>query len=199
MPEVVELIGFPELERWLTDAPATALPYCEQAMQLGLDALVGRLKAYPPETEANRPGRVDFHGRPMGYYERGQGWWSPVHSIEDLHGETLKSKGARVLGKRAAAKMGLVGYKLIRNSERLREHWYSKVMRSANGVEGVVGTAVSYAGKVEGFLSHDPRQEELPASRKWPSIETAIVESEGDFAAAFDEALAKLSADFKGA
>lgn len=32
---------------------------------------------YPPETAANKAGRVYPDGRPMGYYVRGRGWYAP--------------------------------------------------------------------------------------------------------------------------
>jgi len=195
---IVELKGFDEAIAWLERAPETAIPLFEQAMTRGLDAVAGRVKAYPPATEANRPGRVMADGRPMGYYERGQGWWYPVKRTKTFGGLRLKTQGVKILGKRIAAKAGIAGYKLIRSSEKLREHWTTRVTRLANGVEGIVGNLVSYAGTVQGFVSRDPRQAQLPASRDWPSIETAITDSLPDFEAAFAEAVDELVADFNG-
>lgn len=65
-------------------------------------------------------------------------------------------------------------------------------------MEGIIGTVVSYAGAVQGFVSRDPRQAQLPASRDWMSIETAMTDSLSDFEAAFAEAVEKLAADFNG-
>lgn len=193
---VVELKGFDEAIAWLERAPETAIPLFEQAMTRGLAAVAGRVKAYPPATEANRPGRVMADGRPMGYYERGQGWWYPVKQAKTLGGLRLKTQGVKILGKRIAAKAGIAGYKLIRSSERLREHWTTQVTRLINGVEGTIGSVVSYAGTVQGFVSRDPRQAQLPASRDWPSIETALTDSLPDLEAAFAEAVDELVADF---
>lgn len=195
---IVELKGFDEAIDWLEQAPEAAMPYFEQAMELGLLAVAGRVKAYPPATDANRPGRVNADGDPMGYYERGQGWWYPVKQAKSLGGLRLKSEGVIKLGRKAATVSGIVGYKLIRSSERLREHWTTQITRIAGGVEGIIGTVVSYAGAVQGFVSRDPRQAQLPASRDWMSIETAMTDSLSDFEAAFAEAVEKLAADFNG-
>lgn len=195
---VVELKGFDETIAWLEQAPETAIPLFEQAMEQGLLAMTGRVKAYPPATEANQPGRVKADGSPMGYYERGQGWWYPVKRVKTLGGMKLKTQGVRALGKTAAAQAGIVGYKLIRSSERLREHWTTQVTRITDGVEGIIGNIVSYAGTVQGFVSRDPRQAQLPASRDWMSIETAMTDSLPDFEAAFAEAVDELVRDFNG-
>ena len=151
---VVELKGFDEAIAWLERAPETANSLFAEAVERGLQAIAGRVKAYPPATEANRPGRVTRDGRPMGYYERGQGWWYPVKQAKTLGGVRLKSAGVRPLGRKAAKQMGAVGYKLIRSSERLREHWTTRIEKQPDGVEGVIGTGVSYAGAGEP-LAHD--------------------------------------------
>jgi len=193
---VVELKGFDEAIAWLERAPETANSLFAEAVERGLQAIAGRVKAYPPATEANRPGRVTRDGRPMGYYERGQGWWYPVKQAKTLGGVRLKSAGVRPLGRKAAKQMGAVGYKLIRSSERLREHWTTRIEKLPDGVEGVIGTGVSYAGAVEGFVSQDPRQARLPASRGWPSLETAFREGVPDIEAALGEAVQRLADEF---
>ena len=61
---IVELKGFDEAIEWLERAPEAAIPLFEQAMERGVLAVAGRLKAYPPATEANQPGQVDAKGDP---------------------------------------------------------------------------------------------------------------------------------------
>ena len=42
------------------------------------------LRTYPPETAANRPGRFKQIGNryiPLGWYERGAGWWTPTYKL----------------------------------------------------------------------------------------------------------------------
>lgn len=196
MVDVIELKGFDETIAWLERAPEKAIPLFEAALDRGLQAIAGRMKAYPPATDANRPGRVTRDGRPMGYYERGQGWWYPVRQEKTLRGLRLKSEGVKRLGPRMASRVGVVGYKLIRSSERLREHWTTRIETLPDGLEGVVGTGVSYAGAVEGFISRDPRQARLAASRGWPSLETALSEGLSDIEAALGEANQELADEF---
>ena len=51
--------------------------------------------SYPPADEANAPGRVDKDGEPMGYYERGRGWWYPVKNPATLSGMNSVADGAQ--------------------------------------------------------------------------------------------------------
>lgn len=74
------------------------------------------LRNYPPVTAANAPGRVDKHGRRMGYYERGAGYWRPA-------------RGG--------------GYKLATKSQIYGRKWTSKVAQDASAV--TVGNSASYA------------------------------------------------------
>jgi hypothetical protein len=64
--------------------------YLADAMQDALFTIQGEIgyASYPPATEANRPGRVDQDGNPMGYYERGRGWWYPVKRTQPWVGRT---------------------------------------------------------------------------------------------------------------
>lgn len=51
----------------------------------------GKVAVYPPETAANKPGRTDRRGRPMGWYERGAGWHSASGKLY-ARSETLGRK-----------------------------------------------------------------------------------------------------------
>lgn len=73
------------------------------------------LKAYPPATDANRPGRMKGGSR-MAYYIRGRGTMSPT-------------RGG--------------GYKLNATSERYGTHWYTR--SDQGGFSTRIGNPVSYA------------------------------------------------------
>lgn len=51
----------------------------------------GAIAVYPPATEANKPGRTDAKGKPLGYYVRGTGWYSPSGRVY-ANSETLGRK-----------------------------------------------------------------------------------------------------------
>lgn len=53
------------------------VPGLKAGILAAADYAKGKIAIYPAKTEANRPGRVDAHGRELGYYERGMGWHSP--------------------------------------------------------------------------------------------------------------------------
>jgi hypothetical protein len=79
MSKTLEVDGLKEFERALEAAPEIAWPVMTAAMGNALALLHDAVATYPPSTEANSPERTTLKTkRPMGFYERGRGWWYPV-------------------------------------------------------------------------------------------------------------------------
>ncbi len=166
--QVFEIEGMGELLRAIDEMPERFLPIAEKAMQRSIGVIEGRLADYPPETAANRPGRMTKRGGPMGYYERGQGWQRPIRGLD-----------------------GITVYKNLKNSQRLRNHWYHAVTKTENGIEGVIGNAVTYMPYVNGM-----KQARNMAEKGWPRIDAILEASSDDIDAAWDEALDELAAEW---
>jgi hypothetical protein len=150
----------------------------EQAVALLHDAVA----TYPPSTEANQPGRFSLKTkRPMGYYERGRGWWYPVQRDKSLPEKLGKSRGAVKAKKRT----GVVGYKLAGGgqSELLGRKWTSKVTKADDGLVGEIGTNVSYAPYVQG-----ERQNRIHARRGWPTLDGTVDRLAEDIIKIFEDA-----------
>lgn len=194
----IEIDGLDELKKALQDAPEIAIPIAKEAMLKSIAAIEGRLKPYPPATDANRPGRVDKHGKPMGYYERGRGWWYPIMQASTLiaaaspDGESEirfgKARGVLKAKRKQQKAYGIAGYKLRATSEDLKGKWAKKVRRAGNGVEGIIGNSASYFDYVEGM-----HQAQIHAMRRWPRLDTALEDSIDDIEAAWGEALDQLA------
>lgn len=163
---------------WALDK--ACFPFFVEALTEMSMITVGELREYPPATEANQPGRVDpLMGRPVGYYERGAGWWYPIY------------KSQAVTGKR----LGIVkhiptlqGYKLRRSSELLAKRWAQTVIgnQQAGFVEAVVGNNASYADFVQG-----ERQADFHAGRGWETVDAAVEKLDMEY----DEILSKMIDD----
>lgn len=193
--------GFDQLAKALKDSPAAVLPLVREAMLKSVLVVEGLLKTYPPETDANKPGRwrqiknkKSVSLRPMGYYERRAGWWYPVMRGATLGPKPKKSEGA-MTAKRARKAYGLVGsggvagYKLIRSSEDLGKHWTHEVQAASTGIIGIVGNIASYAVPVQG-----PRVVQIKRMKAigWPNVDDALEQAMPDIEAAFSEAVDKL-------
>jgi hypothetical protein len=175
-----ELSGFDELMESLTTMPERSLPLAEVAMSKSCLAVEGILKEYPAETAANRPGRVDRNGRPMGYYERNTGmWWPSKRKLPK------GKKGGRGMGLRRA---GQVVYVLAPTSEQLGKSWSIEIEVKDGAVTGVIGTDVSYAEAVQGT-----NQLALFANIGWTKIDDAAEQAGPDIDAAWNEMLAQIS------
>lgn len=155
--------------------PAGFFPHLRDAMQRIVTAFSERASEYAPESEANQPGRTDKEGRPMGYYERGRGWWYPVMTHNALglgselpivgpHPKGPKTMGALALLARGFS--GVAGYKLRPTSEQMHDRWTAEVQQSENEVAGRVANTASYSSYVQG-----PDQTALHASRDWQTVE----------------------------
>lgn len=189
-PFVVE--GFDSLERGLEQAPELAMREITAAMQRSVLTLQGWIAVYPPESEGNLPGRVKVvtrNGRtraePLGYYERGRGWWYPLKRRPE--GKVGKRLGTQRLSKKQAEALGMLGvvagYRLRRTSERLGTRWTSEVVVRADAVIGEVGTVVGYADAVQGAGQRD-----IFAERKWGTIDQALAACEDDIVGYFEQA-----------
>ena len=195
---VLEIKGFEELERALRETPEVALPVLEEAMQKSLALLHDATVEYPPATEANRPGRVGQDGRPLGYYERGRGWWYPVKRLSpSLSPEGAGREGKRAgvirLGKKKAVKLKVAGYRLRRSSERLGTKWTSRVQAGRDGVIGELGTTVSYADYVQGA-----QQTDLFGQRGWVRVDEALAAATPEILVVFGEAVDKVAGSLNG-
>ncbi len=183
--------GFDELLKALKESPKKVMPYLKQAMTLSVRAVQERVSEYPPSSEANRPGRVDKNGRPMGYYERGRGWWYPVMARKTLGGNLGVSVGAQT-AKQAARRFKaksvptVAGYKLAAGgtSEMLGRSWDAQVIEQENTVLGIIGNNASYAEYVQGN-----QQAAVHAARGWKTVDKALEESLDDINEAFGRAL----------
>lgn len=172
--EVTIQIDDPDFFKALEN-PAGFMPHLGQAMQEILQSYQEVAEVYAPESEANRPGRFDQEGRPMGYYERGRGWWYPLITHNRLgmgselpllrpHDKAPKTMHAKTL--MAEGFPGVAGYKLIPGSEQMHDRWSSEVHTTVDGVIGNLRNVASYAGDVQG-------KEQIPlhASRGWRTVE----------------------------
>ncbi len=191
MSDVIQIEGFEELLKALKEAPERVLPFVRKAMRASVLAVQARISEYPPSTEANRPGRIDKAGRPMGYYERGRGWWYPVMRRKTLGDEIGVGFGAET-AKRAAGRVKMkgiptvAGYKLAQGgtSEMLGRSWAAEVYDVEGGVMGVVGNNASYADYVQGS-----RQAEKMRSIGWMEASAALQEAMPEIEEAFGEAV----------
>ena len=169
----------------------------QTALQVGGHEVLNELKVYPAATDANKPGRFTNPKRgrpkPMGYYERNRGDWSPrVNITAGSFGHFGKSLGRIKGGKSqqiAASLLGastVTGYKLTSHSEQLGKKWTLK--RGADYV--IIANSVSYAKHVQG----DPGQSQVMRKIGWGTITKAAqtVIRRGTFRTAFQRARAAL-------
>lgn len=179
MTKAIEVEGFEELRKLMKRLPDVALDLLEKAMAQAVAAVQERAQEYPPSSEANAPGRYSTATkRPMGFWERGRGWWYPVMNREKL-GKIGKRRGAI----EAPVMAGPAGYKLLQRSERLGTKWNSEVRSGKDAIEGVLGNTASYADYVQG-----DRQLSLHAKRGWITLAEAVEMADEDIQAAFMDA-----------
>jgi hypothetical protein len=202
MPDnTLEIEGFDELLAAWDKLPAEALKELEQAMQQAVFLLQEQLSQYPPSTDANRPGRTNAAtGKPMGFYERGAGWWYPIMRRATLGAKPKKSAGA-MLGGRAEklfgepaglGMLGVAGYKLRHDSEALGRSWTTQVTQGEGFIAGEVGTDTSYAP----WLVDDEKQARRMQQIGWVTVGTAMAKSEEDIYKVFETAVADVLEKF---
>ena len=160
----------------LQNSPAEALPFATTAMDNSVAAIHDGVATYPPETAANAPGRVDANGKPMGYYERGKGWWRPLLRPTTVlaHGTMAGGKYGKSIGRGIYPTGGKVpqvaGYKLNPTSERLGQSWTTDVQTfEEGGVLGTIGTNTSYADVVQGA-----DQSSVMAGIGWETVKDTV-------------------------
>jgi hypothetical protein len=192
--KTLDIEDLTKFEKAITEAPEVALPIIEKAMTKSLFLIQDVVATYPPATEANQQGRYSLvTKRPMGYYERGRGWWYPVMRQTSLPDRLGKTRGA-VKAKKLA---GVAGYKLAGGgeSELLGRKWTGETevqdLERQTVVVGTVGNTVSYSEYVQGR-----KQNRLHKARGWPTLDGTIDKLDDQlneiFLAAADELLDKL-------
>jgi hypothetical protein len=190
---VIEVEGLDELLAAWEQLPDEALAELQQAMQDAVYLLQQQISAYPASTDANRPGRTNANGKPMGFYERGAGWWYPIMQRATLGAKPKKSDGA-LLGTRAKklfgapgglGMLGVAGYKLRRDSEALGRSWTTQVTQGDGWIMGEVGTNTSYAP----WLVDDEKQARRMQQIGWVTVGTAMAEAEDDIYQVFETAV----------
>jgi len=150
--------------------------YIEPAMSNIMGEFKTEMEVYAPESEANAPGRTDRNGEPMGYYERGRGWWYPVKGRDTIlqtgrlvgagKGLSRARFGKSVGVIKGGRKFGVAGYKLIPSSQQMGDRWVTAVQTDQDSVTGTLFNGASYSGLVQGS-----EQTALMAERQWNSID----------------------------
>ena len=142
------------------------------------------LQRYPPATEANQPGRISIATQePMGYYQRGKGWWYPV--MRKSEGYTGIARNTTRTIRRAT---GVAGYRLQPTSERYGTQFYTK----ADGYATEIGNRASYAR----WLAGDD-QAQLSAARGWRRLLDVVQKKLPRIMEIYDGWVAKLIKDLK--
>ena len=141
----------------LAKSPGAFVPFATQAMTISVRLIQGGMAEYPPSTEANQPGRFSLTThKPMGWYERGRGWWYPIMTRETLQaaagGQFGKTRGVIKASRLQKSVYRVAGYKLAGGgeSEQLGKSWSVNVQATDTSVTGEVGTDTSYANYVQG-------------------------------------------------
>ena len=167
--------------------PSGLLPHLEDAMHGIMTEFVAQAELPAPESAANKPGRVDKEGKPMGYYERGRGWWYPLmtHNTLGLQSE-IPTVGPHIkaphsLGIKSIKAKGfanVAGYRLIANSEQMEENWHAEVSLHENEVIGDLTNFASYSGYVQGQdqtrLMQDLQWRKVEDSWNSPAVQSAV-------------------------
>jgi hypothetical protein len=156
------------------------MPIFEKALtDMGL-VTIGELREYPPAGPGNQPGRFDLRQRPVGYYQRGAGWWQPVRK----RGIVVKTnRRAGII--QGQAGQGVTYYKLRRTSEQLSKRWTQEVKsyEQAGFVEAVIGNTASYEQWVQGA-----KQTNVMAAIGWETADAAVEK----LAPEYDEILSQM-------
>ena len=143
------------------DRPEGFIPLLAARAGSLCEIAISELQKYPPETEANAPGRFSMRDhRPMGFYERDRGWWYPIKGDTDegrwvgagqsVSRMRIKTMALKTRG-RAKSAFGVTGYKLRPTSERLKDSWVLIVKQKTDEVSMNIGNLATYSGYVQGF------------------------------------------------
>jgi hypothetical protein len=131
------------------------------------------LRAYPPATASNRPGRwtggLSGMPRPMGYYERNRGAWYPIMTERTLYNRGRLGKARGTIAAPARVRNSVAGYRLRATSQMLGKRW--RVTRTAVGA--LLTNAASYAAVV-----HDAEQQaRIHAAHGWMTFQDAFTKA----------------------
>jgi hypothetical protein len=191
--DTLDLKNFNQMVQHLEKAPEIAAPHLVDAMQKSVALVHDLLAEYPPSTEANQPGRYSLRThRPMGYYERGRGYWYPIMRKETLGSRTGKRQGAVPLPKHLRGMAAVAGYKLRRTSERLGSRWTTRVETNDNAIQGVIGTTVSYADYVQG-----QNQAAFQGAHGWQTAAEVLQDAAGEIKGYFEEAAKNIAEELR--
>jgi len=166
-PFYIQIDGLDELLDALETAAEQAQPLLEQAMARSLAAIQGRVREYPPASEANRP-RTTYQTPPL----RGR---DPNRWYERGYGTKWITADGKVRGKKVSRFLG--------------RQWTQRVQVVDTGIVGILGNSTPYADEVQGRS-----QKAYHARRGWITLDTAIEQSTADIEAAFAEAADQLLA-----
>ena len=81
------------------------LPAFQDGVQAAGQYLKGIMQEYPSATESNRPGRIKSDWKdtkewtPLGYYERGKGYWHPVKQLQTFASGDQNPRNANLMMK----------------------------------------------------------------------------------------------------
>ena len=177
--------------------PEGFMPALAGAMSNIMDAYKDQASQYAPESEANHPGRFSLRThKPMGFYERGRGWWYPLmtHNTMGLGGEqavlTHSIKAPKTIAVKhvmAVGIAGVAGYRLNPTSEQMGDRWVSEVEQRASEVLGHLSNSASYSSFVQGW-----DQTALHKARDWQTVLMVWVSPEMQ-AVVEDETMAAIS------
>jgi hypothetical protein len=156
--------------------PAKFMPILAESMKNIIEIYEERASVYAPESEANHPGRFSLVNHlPMGFYERGRGWWYPImrqHTlgfggVQTIQPTMKAPKTKEITALRAVGMeiQGVVGYHLRETSEQMGDRWSTEVQQQSDAVLGMLSNTASYSGLVQGLM-----QAKLHRTRDWKTV-----------------------------
>lgn len=163
------------------------------AMAAILNDLWRGVAQYPPVS--SYPGRVSLVTRkPMGYYERGRGWWYPVMRSDTL-GAIGKGAGNVRTPKALRAYTRVAGYRLAGGgtSEALGRKWAMSISTSPQALRGTLYNPASYAVHVQG--ARDTQQAAYMRKLGWHSVDDVVEAQLADIRATLTQAITAFLAD----
>ena len=140
---------------------------------------------YPPLSEANQPGRYSVRThKPMGYYERGIGWYYPVMNkpptVRGISRSVPKVRG-----------YGVAGYKLSNSNRSSVLKQKAEITHdNADVIITIPAEKVHYAEYVVGDY-----QAKFHAARGWRTLKSIAEGKRPEITAEYDRAIANLISD----
>jgi hypothetical protein len=175
MSTVEDLVKFADV---LAGVNSLFIAPASKAIGIGVEAVKEFAGVYPPQPSRTRAKSFNTYVRGVGQYPRSAFMEAPVAG-----GYKVKKKFT-----------GNIRY----TSQHLGEKFETKVVPSADKVEGMVRNNASYSGHVLGWHSDDPKQAPYHAESGWHSADEDIEKVrpvlEKAMNEAIDEVLRKLAA-----